>query len=513
MDYKRNTSQRYPTFFSEEDIEGTIELKLKKQNFEHNGIRAELHGVVEKYNKINSTITEFTNLGIEILRPGVIQEVSSVIPFSFKNTKLQYESYKGVYAQVKYFIKIIINANVRTYTYEQEFAAVNPNDDGILMENDDSIKLPLGIQNLLSLDFEVEHNNYNCRGIIKGFVSFNYIHLPIKYMELQLLKKEKIFMDNKREDPDLIESVELIDGSVTKNDVIPFRLFLKSYNLTPTYRNVHNIFSLKYYINLVIGDFNGNTFFKQAEIRLFRLFKTKINPELNYGPWEEFIGEPIYNEEYYHENKNKENNNGDKDNNNNKDNKKIDIKDLFNDIEGNEEEEYEEEEDESEEDDDDNDNEEKLEDDNLNDDNDNDNDNEFIISTSTTENKKKEKSKNKNKKKKKKNKNIGIVSILRSNSLYKNDKVNNNINSNVINNNDLNIQNNNEKIISFGDDDENNDIYMNKVIYSNFPNNSNNNLFNEDNNNEINTDSNYEINTSSNDNFKYSKYAKIKFDY
>ena len=487
MDYKKNNSQRYPTFFTEEDIEGHIELKLKKPKFEHNGIRAELHGVIEKYNKINSTITEFTNLGIEILRPGVIQELSSEIPFSFKNTKLQYESYKVVYVQVKYFIKIIINANVLTYTYEQEFAAVNPKDDGILMENDENIKMSLGIRNLLSLDFELEHNNYNCRGTVKGLVSFNYIHLPIKYIEVQLLKHEKVFVDNKREEPTLIESVELMDGSPTKNTVIPFRIFLKSYNLTPTYKNVHSIFNLRYYVNLIIGDFENNTFFKQAEIQLFRVFKTKKNPELNYGPWEEFISEPIYNEEYYKDELKKNDDVKDNKNNNNKINLNI-----FGNNEEEEDEEFEEEDDDEESNEnDDDDDEEKLEDD------------EFIISTTSEEKKKKEEKKNK-KNKKSKNKKFNIVNILRSNSLYKKEhNVNNNINKNKINIENNNINNNNINInIPFNDDEEN-DPYINKVIYSNFPVNSNNNLFNDENNNEI--------NTSSNNNNSYNG-RNIKFD-
>ena len=400
---------------------------------------------------------------------------------------MPYESYKGLYAQVKYYIKIIINANLINYTYEQEFAAVNPQDDGVLMENDDSIKMSVGIQNLLSLDFELEHINYNCRGTIKGLVSFNYIHLPIKYMKVQLLKNEVIFTENKRE-PVVIENIELIDGSPNKNDVIPFRLFLKSYNITPTYRNVNNIFNLKYYINLVIGDFDNNTFFKQTEIKLFRVFKTKKNPELNYGPWEEFISEPIYNEEYYTQNDNiKEN-----------ENKNINLN-IFNNEEIEEEEEYEDDENEENEDE-----AEKLEDDGND---------EFIISTSTTENKKKEEKKIK----KKKNKQSAIVNILRSNSLYINEKANNiiNINDDNINNN---IENNNNKIIPFNDDEDynsgDNNNYINTIINTNFPFNSNNNLFNNESNNYINDFNNNisnDINISSNNN--KSNYGKIiKFD-
>ena len=476
VDYKKNVSKRYITFFTDEDIEGNIELKFKKPNFEHNGIRAELHGIIEKYNVINSSITEFCNLGIEILRPGKIEEISPNIPFSFKNTKLLYESYKGLYAQVKYYIKIIINANLINYTYEEEFAVVNPNDDCILMENDDNIYITVGIQNLLSIDFELEHINYNCRGTIKGLVSFNYIHLPIKYVEIQLLKNEIVFAEKNNKEPIIIEDIELIDGSPIKNDTVPFRIFLKSYNLTPTYKNINNIFCVKYYINLIIGDYENNTFFKQKEIKLFRIYKVKKNPELNYGPWEEFISEPIYNEEYFQENKNNKENE--------KDSKDSNLKNIFNDDEDNdmEEEEYEEEEDdESEENQD---REEKL--DNIN-----------LISNEFIENKKEE---NKINKKKKKYKKSNIVNILRSNSLYMNEKKIEN--SNNINN----IENDN--IISFNEDNEEDNKYMNSLINSNFPTHFNNNLFNDESYNyynNININNNSNITNNNNENI-------IKFD-
>lgn len=364
------------------------------------------------------------------------------------------------------------------------------------MENDDNIKMSVGIQNLLSIDFELEHINYNCRGTIKGLISFNYIHLPIKYVEIQLLKQESIFIEKK--EPFIIESFELIDGSPIKNDVVPFRFFLKSYNLTPTYNNINNIFCVRYFINLIIGDFENNTFFKQTEIKLFRNFRKEKNPELNYGPWEEFISEPMYNEEYYNENNIIKKN----ENKCEKDAKDKNINNIFNE-ENNEleEEEYEEEdeyeENEDNEDKDDIEKEEKEE-------------GEFIINTSTKQNKKAEENNNHKKKKKKK---YGIVNILRSNSLYKGDKnniINNQNNNNFkkyesfINNlletnegkelleerrqqlrylNCYNSCSNHSNIPFDNDEEDTNNIYINNLITTNFPVNSNNTLFNDDNNN------------------------------
>lgn len=49
------------------------------------------------------------------------------------------------------------------------------------------------------------------------------------------------------------------------------RLFLSPYDLTPTYKLVHNKFSVKYYLNLVLVDEEDRRYFKQQEIQLLRL--------------------------------------------------------------------------------------------------------------------------------------------------------------------------------------------------------------------------------------------------
>lgn len=44
------------------------------------------------------------------------------------------------------------------------------------------------------------------------------------------------------------------------------RLFLSPYDLTPTYKNVSNRFSVKYYLNLVLVDEEDRRYFKQQEV-------------------------------------------------------------------------------------------------------------------------------------------------------------------------------------------------------------------------------------------------------
>ncbi|CAH0492785.1 unnamed protein product [Peronospora farinosa] len=48
------------------------------------------------------------------------------------------------------------------------------------------------------------------------------------------------------------------------------RLYLAPYALTPTYHNVQNRFSVKYFLNLVLVDEGDRRYFKQQEITLWR---------------------------------------------------------------------------------------------------------------------------------------------------------------------------------------------------------------------------------------------------
>lgn len=49
-----------------------------------------------------------------------------------------------------------------------------------------------------------------------------------------------------------------------------YRLYVSPYDLTPTYKDVHNKFSVRYFLNLVLVDEEDRRYFKQQEIVLYR---------------------------------------------------------------------------------------------------------------------------------------------------------------------------------------------------------------------------------------------------
>ena len=61
-----------------------------------------------------------------------------------------------------------------------------------------------------------------------------------------------------------------MDGAPVRGEQIPIRLYLSGFDLTPSYSNVNNRFSVKYYINLVLIDEEDRRYFKQQEIIIWR---------------------------------------------------------------------------------------------------------------------------------------------------------------------------------------------------------------------------------------------------
>jgi vacuolar protein sorting-associated protein 26 len=104
-----------------------------------------------------------------------------------------------------------------------------------------------------------------------GKIYFLLVRIKIKFMELAVIRREAAGMgaNSYNESENLIKH-ELMDGAPIKGECVPIRLFLSPLDLTPTYRSVNNIFSVKYYLNLVLVDEEDRRYFKQQEVVFWR---------------------------------------------------------------------------------------------------------------------------------------------------------------------------------------------------------------------------------------------------
>ena len=104
-----------------------------------------------------------------------------------------------------------------------------------------------------------------------GKILFLLVRIKIKHMEVEIRRRESTGSGpNTYNESETIAKYEVMDGAPVRGESIPVRLFLSPYDLAPTYKNVSDRFSVKYYLNLVLVDEEDRRYFKQQEITLYR---------------------------------------------------------------------------------------------------------------------------------------------------------------------------------------------------------------------------------------------------
>jgi len=264
-------------FTGKENIAGTVHVKLKGKKVEHLGMKIELIGHIELlYDRGNPY--EFTSLVRELEGPGDLTDSKSY-PFEFTNVEKQYETYNGNNVRLRYFVRVKITRQYASNIVKSiDFAVQNLGEEP---EINNSIKMEVGIEDCLHIEFEYNKAKYHLQDVVIGKIYFLLVRIKIKHMEVVIIKRESTGSGpNTYNESENISKFEIMDGAPVRGESIPVRLFLAPYDLTPTFKNVHNKFSVKYYLNLVLVDEEDRRYFKQQEIQLWRkTLKTLRTPK------------------------------------------------------------------------------------------------------------------------------------------------------------------------------------------------------------------------------------------
>eukprot|EP01111_Echinosteliopsis_oligospora_P002828 TRINITY_DN1443_c0_g1_i1.p1 TRINITY_DN1443_c0_g1~~TRINITY_DN1443_c0_g1_i1.p1 ORF type:complete len:342 (-),score=81.23 TRINITY_DN1443_c0_g1_i1:140-1165(-) len=266
---EKGKPERLYLFLSHESVSGKAILDLgpKPKKIEHTGIKIEFIGQIELfYDRGNHY--EFTSLVRQVAQPGELLENKS-FDFDFANVEKQYESYNGINVRLRYFLR---------FTIMRSFASNIVKEQDIWVHNyqkhpeiNNSIKMEVGIEDCLHIEFEYNRSKYHLKDVIIGKIYFLLVRIKIKHMEIALIKRESTGSGpNLYNESETLTKFEIMDGAPVRGESIPVRLFLGGFDLTPTYRNVHNKFSVKYYLNLVLIDEEDRRYFKQQEVTIWR---------------------------------------------------------------------------------------------------------------------------------------------------------------------------------------------------------------------------------------------------
>ena len=138
--------------------------------------------------------------------------------------------------------------------------------------------MEVGIEDCLHIEFEYNKGSYHLTDTVLGKIYFLLVRIKLKHMELELRRRETTGAGpSARVETETLAKFEVMDGAPSRGEVIPIRMHLAPYELTPSYPNVHNKFSVKHLLNLVLVDEEDRRYFKQQEIRLYRVPEDDAN--------------------------------------------------------------------------------------------------------------------------------------------------------------------------------------------------------------------------------------------
>ncbi|CAD8092417.1 unnamed protein product [Paramecium sonneborni] len=258
-----------PVYSGNDDITGLVDLKMNKnKKIDHLGLRIELLGRIEIINDQKQS-SDFISLGKELETQGIIME-DKTYKFQFNKFEKQYESYYGKEVKLRYYLRVILQRNYGQVKKEVEFA-VQIGEQEQVDQGQSTLKLEVGIEDCLHIEFEYFKSRYHLRDVVQGKVNFYLVNIKIKNMELVLIRKEQIGIGSSQQiDNETLIKYELMDGCPQKGEVVPIRLFLSGINMSPSFNNVGGKFSVKYILNLILLDEDDRKYFKQQEIKVYR---------------------------------------------------------------------------------------------------------------------------------------------------------------------------------------------------------------------------------------------------
>ncbi|AAS52507.1 AEL178Cp [Eremothecium gossypii ATCC 10895] len=273
----KTLKDRYPLYEDGESVSGLVTLRVREgRKVEHLGIRVSLVGSVDTTKSSSEAkkraIDTFLSLSADICPPGELVHSQS-FPFNFKDVEKRYESYRGKNIDVMFYVKVVVLRKSTDIVKLKKFwcylyNTIPPVLAAGAADENKPVKLDIGIENCLHIEFEYSKSQYALKDVIVGRIYFLLTRLKVKHMEISLIKRETCGHEpNQLSDTTSIR-YEIMDGSPVKGETIPIRLFLGGYDLTPNITS--NYFSVKNYLSLVIIDEDGRRYFKQTEIILYR---------------------------------------------------------------------------------------------------------------------------------------------------------------------------------------------------------------------------------------------------
>jgi len=254
-------------------ISGHIKVNPPKDSkFDCSFLQIELIGET-RINHIKEKSTyKFLHLTKILIKNQSIRENGPIYHFSFSidNLEKDYESYNGISASTRYYLKAVLEKkNGGQVTEEQEFLFQIPVMTPVAPN---PMSLQLRIADCLVLKVDFGKRDFYMDEYVVGKITVEKNAIEIERVEMHLIKKEVInFSDSSQiTNEDLIVKQDIYKGDPQTGDILPFKLYLGTQNLDPCLQDHHPKYLIKYVLMLSFVDSEDRSLFKQIGINILR---------------------------------------------------------------------------------------------------------------------------------------------------------------------------------------------------------------------------------------------------
>ena len=122
----------------------------------------------------------------DLAAPGELSE-SEALPFEFKDVEKVYESYNGINVKLRYFLRVTVNRRMSDMVKERDIWV---HSFRLPPESNNAIKMEVGIEDCLHIEFEYNKSKYHLKDVIVGKIYFLLVRIKIKHMELSIIRRE-----------------------------------------------------------------------------------------------------------------------------------------------------------------------------------------------------------------------------------------------------------------------------------------------------------------------------------
>lgn len=262
---KGSSNEDVFVYMGDETVSGTVTVSTKKP-FEHLGVNISFVGQLELKESKNHPII-FAAAETAASPAGVL-EGDHRYTFSFADVEKKHESYTGINACVRYFVRVTVLQKYGDVVKENEIFVQRYD---VMPAENKGIKMEVGIAECLHIEIEYIHTTHHLQDVVIGKVFFLLSRIKVKHMAISLVRRETVAVGADHvSERKILAKYEIMDGEPVRGECIPIRMFLGAYELTPTYAKVEGKFSVRYYLSLGIIDSDDRRYFKQHEITLWR---------------------------------------------------------------------------------------------------------------------------------------------------------------------------------------------------------------------------------------------------